>query len=578
MPPKSNQKASTTAKLASTISDLTAALTLVIKRPLKGLRSEVRHGRQRIGKQYKRKSFKLLAGACDMRSCKSAKSTSEGVLRFGGCHGQSWLLCFQMLAKILLAPLELWATIFQKKKFPRLLLFVMVPSCCLLVGWAGYSWLSLRGQQAIGSLRTQASVAVEQNNFAEANVFFEQLEAAKATLSHEEKFRWAQALAQSDHSQRANELLRELAPGLGHTRGYAPAHQFAASSLVRTQKQPYSIEVKRLLKWHLDAGGEPESPEVSFALAQYLISVDQYPRAIEAMAVAAAVKPELYFILARLHQQVGDAEGEQAALSIAQEEFESQLEDDPETHQARIVLAQIYLRQRKLDLAEQQLRAGVELAPEVFRPQLSLFFMQKFHSLPATVDVETKIDSLVNVWRNDLQNVAAFQEAIRLYRQQDARGQQLVLEALQQAVVEQPSAAMPYFALGIIHRLANRLDESKAAIETAYQHLNPNQPGFTAVANNLAWLLAHDQEPDLEQAFKLADMAVRKNPNEGGLRDTLATVLMKQGQYKQALAEFQIALPTIRDKSPVHSKMAEIYELLDQPQLAALHRNRSQTD
>ena len=61
---------------------------------------------------------------------------------------------------------------------------------------------------------------------------------------------------------------------------------------------------------------------------------------------------------------------------------------------------------------------------------------------------------------------------------------------------------MPHFALGIIYRLENRSDESKAAIQTAHQHLNPDQPGFTAVANNLAWLLAHDQEPDLEQAFE----------------------------------------------------------------------------
>ena len=137
---------------------------------------------------------------------------------------------------------------------------------------------------------------------------------------------------------------------------------------------------------------------------------------------------------------------------------------------------------------------------------------------------------------------------------------------------------MPHFALGVIYRLEDQLDKSKAATEVAHQCLDPNQPGFAAVANNLAWLLAHDQQPDLEQAFRLADMAVKKNPNQGGLRDTLATVLMKQGQYEKALVEFQKALPTIQDKSPVHSKMAQIYDMLDQPQLAALHRNRSQPD
>ena len=556
MPFKSKKKASSiSAKLALMISDLSAALTLLIKHPLKHFRGVVRHEKLRVEKGFKRKKFTLL-----------------------GLPMAIVVALLSGVAKILLAPLELWAAIFQKRKFPRSLSLVLVVGCCLLAGWAGYLWMSHRSQQAITSLRSQASLAVEQNSFVEAVAYFEQLEEAKATLSQEEKFRWAQALAQSNHSERANELLRELAPSPGRSAGYAPAHQFAAISLVKTQQQPYPTAVKQLLKWHLDSGGEAKSPAINFVLAQYLISVKQYPAAIEAMKLAAVAKPELNLILARLHNQVGDADGEQVALSLAQAEFESQLRVDSGAHQARIALAKIYLRQRKPDLAEQQLRAGFELVPEMFGPQLSAFFMQKFQSLPDTASVEVKIDSLVNCWQHDWQNVAAFQAAIQLYRQQQAKGSELVLAALQQAAVEQPSAAMPHFALGIIYRLENRMDESKAAIQVAHQSLNPQQPGFTAVVNNLAWLLAHDQQPDLDQAFKLAEMAVRQSPNQGRLRDTLATVLMKQGHYKKALVEFQKALPTIQNKSPVHSKMARIYDQLDQPELATLHRNRSQHD
>lgn len=557
MPTASNKKAnSTTAKWALMVSDLSAALTLLIKRPLKDLRGVVRHKQHRIGKKRKRKkSFSLV-----------------------GLPLAIVVALLSVLAKVLLAPMELWATVFQRKKFSRSLLLVMIPGCCLLVGWVGYSWVSLRSQQAIGSLRSQASLAVTQHDFAEAVGYFEQLEAAKVTLSQAEKFRWAQALAQSNDSLRANELMQELAPGPGSPAGYGPAHQFAAVSLVRNEPQPYSAEVKRLLKWHLDAGGVSESPDASFARAQYLISVEDYSLAIEAIKPAAAAKPELNLILARLYNKVGDTASERDALSEAQGEFESQLRSDSKAHAARIALAQIYLRQRKPELAEQQLQAGFDLAPEVFGPQLSVFFMQKFQSLPATASVEIKIDLLANGWRYDWQNVAAFQAAIRLYRQEEASGRELVLAQLQQAALDQPSAAMPHFAVGIIYRLENRLGESKAAIELAHQSLHPDQPGFTAVANNLAWLLAHDQQPDLEQAFKLADMAVQQNPNQGVLRDTLATVLMKQGQYKKALVEFQRALPTIQNKSQVHSKMAQIYDKLDQPQLAALHRNRSQPD
>ena len=511
-----------------------------------------------------------------MRSSGSARNTNESSppgLRFPLAIAIALL---SVLAKILLAPFELWAAIFHKKKIPRSLKFATAFGCCLLIGWAGYSWVGSRCRQGIDSLRSQASTAVEKNDFTAAVGYFEQLEAEKVTLSEKEKFLMAQALARSNRSDRANVLLRELAPGPGPSTGYAPAHQFIAVSLVRTKKQPYSTEVKRLLKWHLDAGGASESAELSFARAQYLISIQQYAAAIEAMKIAAAAKPELNSILARLYNKVEDSVSEQNALSLAQDEFESQVRDDAEAHRARIALAQISLRQRNVKLAEQQLRDGFESAPEVFGPQLSAFFMQKYQSLPATVSVETQIDSLASCWQYDWQNTAAFQAAVRLYRKSDADGRELVLAALHEASRQQPSAALPHFALGIIYRLENRPDESKVAIQVAHERLDPDQPGFTAVANNLAWLLAHDEEPDLEQAYKLADMAVRKKPNQGRLRDTLATVLMKQGHYERALVEFQKALPTIQNKSPVHSKMAQIYDTLNQPLLAALHRDRSQ--
>ena len=134
---------------------------------------------------------------------------------------------------------------------------------------------------------------------------------------------------------------------------------------------------------------------------------------------------------------------------------------------------------------------------------------------------------------------------------------------------------MPSFAIGIIHRLENQMEASQAAIERAFERLNPSSTSFAVVANNLAWLLANDAQPDLERALRLSQLAVQRHPNSGGLRDTLATVLMKQKRYDIALVEFQRALPTIKDKSAVHLKMAKIYDELQQPQLATLHRNRA---
>ena len=218
---------------------------------------------------------------------------------------------------------------------------------------------------------------------------------------------------------------------------------------MRTHKQPYSAEVKQLLKWHLDAGGASESPDVSFTRAQYFIAVGQLQLAIEAMEITATTKPELNLNLAQLFKQSGQPKREQTALRVAQEKFETRLQTNSADHQARIALAQVYLRQRKPERAEQNLLAGAELAPELFRPQLSAFLMQKFRSLPAMASVEIKIDTLINAWQFDLQNVAACEAIIGIYRQQEGATREFVLNVIEQFAAEQATAALPQFALGI---------------------------------------------------------------------------------------------------------------------------------
>lgn len=552
---KSKKAKSVTAKLGLMANDLYTAVELLIKQPTRDIKKVMQYDRKRNGEQHNRK--------------RSKPTTLH------------WFIAVSpvsTLAMILLGFRELWTTIFKKKKYTHALLWAMAFSGCLLLFGAGYSWLGFQSRRAISALRSRAAIAFEQNKFEETVDCYEQLETTVATLSPEEEFRLARSLSKTNQVDRASELLKKLAPGQGAYTGYAPAHQLAAVSLARTLKQPYPAEAKQLLKWHLDAGGDTESPDVNFARAQYFISIAQVPQAIDAMKIAALSKPSLNLNLALLHKQAGETDNEQVALLLARSAFESRLQDNPADHQARIGLVQTYLRQRNPKLAQQQLQTGVELAPEVFRPQLSDFFMQKYLALADTGNVALKTELLINAWRNDLQNVATCQAAIQLHRQQAEPDRQFVLTAIEQVAAEHPTAALPQFALGIIYHSENRLSESKMSIEAAHQNLDPDQPGYAVVANNLAWLMAHAQQPNLEQAFKLADSAVRKNPNAGGLRDTLATVLMKQGLYQQSLVEFQKALRTIQNKSPVHLKIAKIYDQIGQPELAILHRNRSQSN
>jgi len=101
-------------------------------------------------------------------------------------------------------------------------------------------------------------------------------------------------------------------------------------------------------------------------------------------------------------------------------------------------------------------------------------------------------------------------------------------------------------------------------------------PQFSIAANNLAWMLAHDQEKlDLEKASMLAAELVQKYPSNPRFRDTYGTILMKQGKFELALNELEQVLNRVPDKGSVHSKLAEIYDELEKPALANIHREKS---
>jgi len=58
-------------------------------------------------------------------------------------------------------------------------------------------------------------------------------------------------------------------------------------------------------------------------------------------------------------------------------------------------------------------------------------------------------------------------------------------------------------------------------------------------------------------------------------RDTLATILMKQGKLSDSIAEYERILSQLPDARAAHRKLAEMYKELDQPGLAKLHEDKS---
>jgi tetratricopeptide (TPR) repeat protein len=89
------------------------------------------------------------------------------------------------------------------------------------------------------------------------------------------------------------------------------------------------------------------------------------------------------------------------------------------------------------------------------------------------------------------------------------------------------------------------LDDSRknydAAAESYRKALDKDQNAVIA-ANNLAWLYAVNGNGNLDEAVRLAQGVVQKNPNIPGFVDTLGWVYYKKGLYSAAIEQLKKAV------------------------------------
>ena len=154
-------------------------------------------------------------------------------------------------------------------------------------------------------------------------------------------------------------------------------------------------------------------------------------------------------------------------------------------------------------------------------------------------------------------------------KQQDEADKALNL--LKSMLTEGSSPALTHFALSGIYQGLGDTDKSEFHLFQSYRL----DPKFPLVTNNLAWILAHAQQPDLSQACELVKNALRTDPKNERFRDTYATILMKQDKVHDAIAEFEAILSTAQDKIKIHRMLVELYGKLQIRDMAILHSEKA---
>ncbi len=419
-----------------------------------------------------------------------------------------------------------------------------------------------------------AQLAFSDKNFELAKTYYERLK-ADDELAPNQLFTWAQILARTGEIERADEVFEKLAPD--DQPGYSPAHALKAIAIARSLGNSKDPEILRKLDWHLRNTYE-EFPELSEARARFYLASEEYGEAVKELEKTAENFPQHYLTIANIHRSRGQNAERQLALEKAEKIFRKQLEKEKFNHRIRIQLADVVAQMQRFDEAEELLAKGLRLQPDDrIKKALSQFFVLRHDTArQAQLDSGVQLRYLVAAMNHDPNNGTVYQRLMVMYMESDKTDENMikVRETFQKIVTGDHPSSMAHFALSNVLWQEGKLDEAQFHLEQAYNMDNK----ILVVVNNLAWMISHVENPDLDRALELAETAISQAPNDARFRDTYGTILLKMERYKEASTELELALRGVTDKKAVHQKLALVYQKMGKPELATLHQQQGRPE
>ena len=120
---------------------------------------------------------------------------------------------------------------------------------------------------------------------------------------------------------------------------------------------------------------------------------------------------------------------------------------------------------------------------------------------------------------------------------------------------------------------AVKLDKYDKAFQY-YVHVLSLEAKDPLIQNNLAVIL-RPRAAGPAVGLELADLALKKAPNEGEFHETRGSILLKLQRWSDAAQELNAALEMGVDRPETHESLAVAYDQLKQPELADQHRQKS---
>ena len=211
--------------------------------------------------------------------------------------------------------------------------------------------------------------------------------------------------------------------------------------------------------------------------------------------------------------------------------FEAALNVDATNYDALNGLITLYARNKELDKAQARVDHAINSYPNV--AWLHYLKAQVYGFQKNGAGLEQELNKAIQLDPNYL---PAYSALASLYIQ--SKQEERAIAEYRKISALRPDNATPYTLIGILEDQRKNHD---AAAES-YRKALEIDPNAVIAANNLAWLYAVTGKGNLDEALRLAQGVVQKNPNVAGFIDTLGWVLYKKNLHTAAVEQLRQAV------------------------------------
>ena len=211
--------------------------------------------------------------------------------------------------------------------------------------------------------------------------------------------------------------------------------------------------------------------------------------------------------------------------------FEGALNVDATNFDALNGLLTLYARDKQIDKANTRIDQALNAYPNV----ASLHYLKaQVHYFQGNAQgFEAELNRALEIDRNYLPAYSALANLFIRSKQEDR-----AIAEYQKIMAIRPDNPAPYVLVGIIEDQRKNYD---AAIDN-YRKALERDPDNAIAGNNLAWLFAVTGKGNLDEAVRLAQGVVQKNPSIAGFIDTLGWVYYKKNLHTAAVEQLRKAV------------------------------------